>query len=102
MESLKRFYLRGAEAAIRETIWFRSAPAASRARATFKILGVEQREFQGMIARSLRPALRVECRCGDFVGTFSLLLQDLGEAVLIDERAMSETILVGDSCSEFN
>lgn len=89
MESLTPFFKRGAAAAIRETAWFRSAPAACQARATFKILGVEQREFVGMtgLTRSWRPALVVECRCGDFVGTFSLLLQDLGEAYLLDERA---------------
>lgn len=86
MESLKRFYLRGAESAIRQTRWFGSAPADDRAGATFKIVGVEEREFRGVVSRATRPALVVECRCGRFVGRFSLSLGDLGEAASIDER----------------
>jgi hypothetical protein len=63
---------------------------------------VDEREFRGFGSRAMRPALVVECRGGERSGRFSLLLGDLGAAVSIDERAMSETILVGDSCFEFN
>lgn len=87
MKSLKGFFLGAVAEAVRETAWFRSAPAASQARATFRILGVESREFRSVIgARQVRPALLVECRCGELVGTFSLLLQELGEASLIGEE----------------
>ena len=86
MESLTRLVRRDAENAIRQTRWFESAPADDRAGATFEIVGVEEREFCGLGSRATRPALVVECRCGDFIGRFSLLLGDLGEAALIDEH----------------
>lgn len=88
MESLRRFYLREAESAIRDTRRFRSAPADDRAGATSNIVGVEAREFRGFGSRATRPALVVQCRCGPFVGRFSLPLGDLGDAALIDEREM--------------
>lgn len=87
MKKLDQFFKRVAADAVRETAWFRSAPAACQARAKFRILGVESREFRSVIgARQVRPALLVECRCGALIGTFSLLLQEVGEAYLLDER----------------
>lgn len=87
MKSLKGFFLGAVAEAVRETAWFQSAPLACQASATFKIIGVESREFRSVIgARQIRPALLVECRCGELVGTFSLLLQELGEASLIGEE----------------
>ena len=77
-----------AEAAIGKTAGFRSAPAARRARATFEILGVPNPELRSVVgAHRVRPALRVEDRCGTFGGPFSILLQDVGGAWLLDERA---------------
>lgn len=49
---------------------------------------MEQREFQGMIglAWSLRLALGVDGRCGDYIGQFSILLKEVGGAYWLDAR----------------
>lgn len=91
MESLNRFFLRGAKSAISETRWFRSAPADAQAVATFKILGVEEREFRGMVSRATRPTLIIECRCGQFVGQFAMAI-DAGEVFLIGELEQAELV----------
>ena len=88
MESLTSFFRVAAEAAIRETTWFRSAPRPDQAGAVFRICGVEHREFRGLGSSAVRPALVVECRCGGLVGTFSLLLQEPGQAYLLDEKTL--------------
>ena len=57
MQSLKRFCLRAAESAIRQTRWLKSAPADDRAGATFKIVGVQERVFRGIVSRAT-PGIR--------------------------------------------
>ena len=58
MQSLKRFCLRAAESAIRQTRWLKSAPADDRAGATFKIVGVQERVFRGIVSRATPGARR--------------------------------------------
>lgn len=81
---------------------FRSASADDQVGATFAIVGVQEREFRGFGSRATRLALVVECWCGQFVGRFSPLLVGRSGVAQVAEREMSETILVGDRCPEFN
>lgn len=68
------------EQGVRESRWFRTAPAELQATATIQILGIEDRKFYGFGTARVRPALVAECNCGGEVQKFSLLL-DNTEAV---------------------
>lgn len=61
---------------IRASMWFRTAPPECQAKAKFKVLGVEQRQFSSMMHTTTRPALVAECEVGGEAQRFSLLLDD--------------------------
>jgi len=55
MDSLEQHFREIVERGIRESRWFRTAPAEYQTTATFKILGVEQRKFYGFGTARKRP-----------------------------------------------
>lgn len=69
---------------VRESRWFRTAPAELRATATIQILGIQNRNFYGLGTARVRPALVAECNCGGEVQKFSLLMDNTENVEAID------------------
>jgi hypothetical protein len=71
---------------IKSSRWVRTAPFSPK-KLKIRILGVEDREYRALIGGiAQRPAIIAEATLGGHVGTFRLLLPNLGEAYLENER----------------
>lgn len=84
MGSLEQHFREIVERGIRESRWFRTAPAEFQSTAAIKVLGVELRKFRGFGSAAMRPALIAECDCGGEVQRFSLLLDNTERLEAID------------------
>lgn len=79
MQTIQRYFGDLMIEGIRASTWFRTAPPEFQAKANFKVLGVEQRQFSSMMHTTARPALVAECEVGGEVQRFSLLLDNTGD-----------------------
>lgn len=84
MQTIQRYFGELMIEGIRASTWFRTAPLELQAKATIKVLGVEQRQFSSMMHTTKRPALIAECEVGGEVQRFSLLLDNTSNVQAIN------------------